>query len=203
MKALITFTSLVLVLAVASAALPVNGETELYDNVVRLHVLANSDSDEDQSLKLLVRDAVLEDMREYMSSSPSVDAEAAKQIVEANIERIECAARKCIEKNGFDYEVEVLCGYEDYPRREYDGVTFPAGVYYSVRVTIGRGEGKNWWCVLFPPLCLKTAEVAKSDGTIKTGLTPEQVDIITENDSGEYVIKFKFLEFFRSAFKKR
>lgn len=201
MRALITFTSLVLVLTVASAALPVNGEMEIYDNVVRLHVLANSDSDADQSLKLLVRDAVLDDMREYMSSS--VDAEVSRQIVEANIERIENTARKCIEENGYDYEVEVLCGYEEYPRREYDSVTLPAGVYYSVRVKIGKGEGKNWWCVLFPPLCLKAAEAKTDDGLVKAGLTPEQVDIITENDNKEYVIKFKFLEFFKSAFKKR
>lgn len=201
MRALITFTSLVLVLTVASAALPVNGEMEIYDNVVRLHVLANSDSEADQSLKLLVRDAVLEDMREYMSLS--VDAEESRQIVEANIERIEETARKCIQENGCDYEVEVLCGYEEYPRREYDSVTLPAGVYYSVRVKIGKGEGKNWWCVLFPPLCLKAAEAKTDDGLVKAGLTPEQVDIITENDSKEYVIKFKFLEFFKSAFKKR
>lgn len=201
MRALITFTSLVLVLTVASAALPVNGEMEIYDNVVRLHVLANSDSEADQSLKLLVRDAVLEDMREYMSLS--VDAEESRQIVEANIERIEETARKCIQENGYDCEVEVLCGYEEYPRREYDSVTLPAGVYYSVRVKIGKGEGKNWWCVLFPPLCLKAAEAKTDDGFVKAGLTPEQVDIITENDSKEYVIKFKFLEFFKSAFKKR
>lgn len=199
MKALITFTSLVLVMTVLSAAFPVNGEMEIYDSVVRLHVLANSDEREDQALKLAVRDAVLLDMSEYMQSCGGV--EQARHTVEENAERIKNTALECIKEHGYDYGAEVLLGYEDYPTREYEGVSLPQGKYYSVRIKIGKGEGKNWWCVLFPPLCLASA-AKHDDGLVQAGLTPEEVDILTDNDSKEYVIKFKFLEFFKSAFKR-
>ncbi len=197
MRATVIFTSLVLIVTMLSGAVPVNGEVELYDKVVRLHVIADSDSEDDQALKLKVRDAILEDMREYMSSSLSV--EQAEQIIEANQDRIQRTAKKCIADNGCDDSVSVVLGYENYPTREYEGVSLPAGKYYSVRVMIGEAAGKNWWCVLFPPLCIGAASA--EDELVEAGLTKEEVDILCDNDSKEYVIKFKILEFFKSAFK--
>ncbi len=198
MRATVIFTSLVLIVTMMSGAMPVNGEVELYDKVVRLHVIANSDSDEDQTLKLKVRDAVLEDMREYMSSSAT--AEQAEQIIEANQDRVRRAAEKCIKENGYDDSVSVVLGYESYPTRVYEGVSLPSGSYYSVRIMIGEASGQNWWCVLFPPLCVGAASA--EDELVEAGLTKEEVDILCDNDSEEYIIKFKILEFFKSVFKK-
>ncbi len=198
MRATVIFTSLVLIVTMLSGAVPVNGEVELYDKVVRLHVIADSDEAEDQALKLKVRDAILDDMKDYMSSSLSV--EQAEQIIEANSERIRLTAEKCIKENGSDDAVSVSLGYETYPTRSYEGVSLPSGRYYSVRVMIGEAAGQNWWCVLFPPLCIGAASA--EDELVEAGLTKEEVDILCDNDSQEYVIKFKILEFFKSVFKK-
>ncbi len=198
MRATVIFTSLVLIVTMLSGAVPVNGEVELYDKVVRLHVIANSDSEDDQSLKLKVRDAILADMEQYMSSSLST--EQAEQIIEANKDRIQRTAEECVRENGSDDSVSVVLGYENYPTREYEGVGLPAGKYYSVRVMIGQAEGKNWWCVLFPPLCVGAAKA--EDELVEAGLTKEEVNILCDNESEEYVFKFKILEFFKSAFKK-
>ena len=199
MKKLLIFTVLVTVMSFCTSVLPVNGEAEIYDNVIRLHVLANSDSEEDQALKLEVRDAILSEMRVFMTESS--DRTEAQTVIEENRATIEKIASRVVSEAGYDYPVEVALGEEYYPTREYDGVTLPAGNYFSVRVLIGEAQGQNWWCVLFPPLCLGAA---KADEQLKeVGFTPEEVNILCENEEPEYVLKFKVLEFFKSCFVKK
>ena len=184
----------------ALSFLPVHGEEEIYDTVVRLHVLANSDTEEDQALKLKVRDAVLE------ASAPLVKGctsqEEAIEMLSAHIPDLEAAALTVIEAEGYNYPVTVLLGEEDYPTRTYESCAFPAGTYVSLRVCIGEAEGQNWWCCLFPPLCLSaaTAKSDNEDAFIQVGLTKDQYGIITETGKTKYKVRFKLLEVIKDWF---
>lgn len=121
--------------------------------VVRLHVLANSDSAADQALKLQVRDAILEEMPDLFQGAESQGQ--ALQIVKAHLPLIEAIATKVIQGAGYDYSVHATTGRFDFPDRAYGDVDLPAGTYEALRVEIGAAKGANWWCVLFPPLCFK------------------------------------------------
>lgn len=176
--------------------IPTNDEFEIYENTVRLHVLANSDTEADQSLKLKVRDALLERVNSYGASTKE---EAVSQIDEARNELIEIA-ENVVKVNGYDYEVSIEISQEMYPTRYYEDFALPAGKYTSVRVIIGEGEGENWWCVLYPPLCTAAAVSYDEDYCIEAGLTKGQYNLITENESGEYKIKFRLLELVQEVF---
>ena len=178
----------------ALSFLPVHGEQEIYDTVVRLHVLANSDSKADQALKLTVRDAVL------AATAPLVEncttrAEAIETL-NTHLADLEAEAEAVIAAEGYDYPVTVLLGEEEYPTRTYESCAFPAGTYVSLRVLIGEGEGQNWWCCLFPPLCLSaaTAKEDNEDAFVQVGLTKDQYGIITETGKTKYKVRFKILE---------
>lgn len=199
-RALIIFTVFVLLISAAGAVLPVNGEVGLYDKMIRLHVIANSDGDEDQQLKLKVRDAALEYAASLTGDCADI-AEAKKRIEEHKDELTE-VCRAAVIENGFDYNVEIKLGYEKYPEKTYGDFTLPSGDYYSVRVFIGEAEGHNWWCVLFPPLCVGAATGERAV-MASAGLTKDEVDIMTENDGGGYVIKFKIVEFLRGIFTSK
>lgn len=178
------------------SVLPIHGEQEIYESVVRLHVLANSDSEQDQSLKLQVRDEVLRVTGPMLEGCKS--REQAVEILSAHSEEIQKAAQAVVREWGCDYPVTVLLGEEDYPTRSYENCCFPSGRYVSLRVCIGEAEGQNWWCVLFPPLCLSAAsaedESSNEDAFISVGLTGEQYKVITETDTVKYRIRFKLLE---------
>jgi stage II sporulation protein R len=178
----------------ALSFLPVHGEEKIYDTVVRLHVLANSDSEEDQALKLRVRDAVLDATSPLVKDCTS--QEEAVEILSAHIPDLESAAAAVIRQEGYDYPVTVLLGEEEYPTRIYESCAFPAGTYVSLRVCIGNAEGQNWWCCLFPPLCLSaaTAKEDNEDAFIQVGLTKDQYGIITETGKTKYKVRFKILE---------
>ena len=188
------------ILILASALLyiglmPVHGEEEIYDAVIRLHVLANSDSDEDQALKLQVRDAILEITAPLLEGC--TDRTEAKTRLSSGFEEIQAAAEEVIANAGKTDAVESLLSEEDYPERDYDSFCFPAGSYLSMRVRIGDAAGRNWWCCLFPPLCLGAAAVPTEEAEesfIEVGLTPEQYKIITETDKPVYKVRFKILE---------
>lgn len=121
------------------------------DGLIRLHVLANSDSKEDQALKLQVRDAMIAYMEPLFKEAE--DAAAAREIVAKERDNLIIVAREIITKNGLDYPVSIQMGTFDFPIKTYGDLVLPAGKYEAVRVLIGNGEGSNWWCVLFPPLC--------------------------------------------------
>ena len=178
----------------ALSFLPVHGEQEIYDTVVRLHVLANSDSEADQALKLTVLDAVL------AATAPLVEncttrAEAIETL-NTHLADLEAEAEAVIAAEGYDYPVTVLLGEEEYPTRTYESCAFPAGTYVSLRILIGEGEGQNWWCCLFPPLCLSaaTAKEDNEDAFVQVGLTKDQYGIITETGKTKYKVRFKILE---------
>ena len=185
---------ILLVLLMALSFLPVHGEGEVYDTVVRLHVLANSDSAEDQALKLRVRDAVLE------AASPLVKGcttqTQAIDRLNAHLDELKAAAEEVIAAEGRTDAVTVLLGEEDYPTRTYESCAFPAGKYVSLRVCIGKAEGQNWWCCLFPPLCLSaaTAKEDNEEAFLQVGLSKEQYSIITETEKTTYKVRFKILE---------
>lgn len=159
------------------------------ESVLRLHVIANSDSEEDQALKLKVRDAVLQAGDEIFAGSVTRDEAKAK--IEPNIEKLKAAAKKVIEENGFDYPVEITVSEEYFPTRTYEKFTLPAGKYMAVRVVIGDGKGQNWWCIMFPPLCLPAA---KEEASIDSVLNEKQV-ALTEK-SPEYEPRFKIIEIY-------
>ena len=189
-----------LIALMALSFLPVHGERDIYDTVVRLHVLANSDTEEDQALKLRVRDAVL------AASAPMVQdcttqAEAVEALT-AHLNDLEAAALSVVQSEGYDYPVTVFLGEEDYPTRVYESCAFPAGTYVSLRVLIGEGEGQNWWCCLFPPLCLSaaTAKEDNEDAFLQVGLTKDQYGIITETEDTKYRVRFKILETIKGWF---
>ena len=180
--------------------LPIHGEEKIYSSVIRLHVLANSDSEEDQALKLKVRDAILAEGNHLFSTCTDRD-EAIKKL-SANIGEIQSIAERCIAEEGYDYPVKIAFDNEEYPTRNYEGMSFPEGSYLSLRVSIGDGEGQNWWCVLFPPLCLDAAtEKSADDAFIAVGLNAEEYKIITENDQPKYKVRFKILEAFEQIIK--
>lgn len=198
---LLTVSLILCAVLLVLGLMPVHGEDAVYDTVVRLHVLANSDSEEDQTLKLKVRDAVLEVTSPLLSDCKSQDE--ARAILEAHMDEIQTAAEGVILDEGREDPVEILFGTEDYPTRDYESFCFPEGEYLSLRVCIGAGEGKNWWCCVFPPLCVGAASANKQDAEdafVAVGLTPSQYKIITESEKPVYRVRFKLLEVFRSWF---
>ena len=194
-KRILTLSIFAAILLLLVGLLPVHGEGEIYDKVVRLHVLANSNSEEDQAVKLEVRDAILAVTVPLLQNCQT--REEAVLLLEENRTILTEAARSVLREHGFDDAVSIEMGLESYPTRTYDSLCFPAGEYISMRVSLGQGEGQNWWCCLFPPLCLDAATVGKEvaeDACISVGFTPTQYKIITESDKPVYRARFKILE---------
>ena len=162
---------------------------DLSDNITRLHIIADSDSDADQSVKLKVRDAVLCKMRE----TPDLSAEKIVQ----GLDGIEETANRVLRENGFEYTAAAEYGKFPFPEKTYKSITLPAGDYYGVRIMLGSGEGHNWWCVMCPPLCMS------EDGNMTLGEEGEKMlqsaldsgsyEIITRKND-EVTVKFKIVE---------
>ncbi len=199
---LLTFSILTALILPVSALFPTESDTELYDNIIRLHVIANSDSASDQELKLKVRDGILGTVSEILEGVD--DRAEAERILIENLSAIEQDAAEVLAYNGYLYDVSVTLTVEEYPTRIYNNISLPAGSYTSLRVLIGEAAGQNWWCILFPKLCV-TSETDMGDITviddteelIEAGLTPSQIRIIT-GSTPDVKIKFRILEFFGS-----
>lgn len=193
----LTVCLLILVLGI----LPVHGESDLYENVLRLHVIANSDSEEDQSLKLKVRDAILAESKGLLEDCQTRDE--AIVAVREHLPELEASARQTLLANDCRDSVRAELGEEVYPTRNYESFCFPSGSYLSLRVIIGEGEGQNWWCVLYPPMCLSAASVKETqeDAYISVGFTGEQYRIITETDTPRYRARFRILEVMEEALR--
>lgn len=169
---------------------------EIRNKVLRMHVIANSDEDYDQELKLKVRDAVLREGRELFDGSLTAD-DAEEKIV-PNIDRLENVALKTIRDEGYDYKVKIYVANEFFKTRVYDNsVTLPAGEYTAVKVVIGEGKGKNWWCVMFPPMCLPAVN---NDTGIHDVLNSDEMNIVYNGQ--RYSFKFKILEICEDLYKK-
>lgn len=163
-------------------------QEELADKVIRLHVVANSDSDADQALKLQVRDAVLTETNTLLSGRES--AQEAASILRENLTGLGQTAAETVLQAGYPYSVKVSLEDEWFPTRQYQGGALPAGTYQALRVVIGSGEGKNWWCVVFPALCLPAVT---EESVQAAGLDRRDYALITE-ESQPYVFQFKTLE---------
>ena len=173
------------------AVLPVGGEEEIYTDVIRLHIIAASDTEEDQALKLTVRDAVQRVYGSALTSYPDRDsaAEAAREMLPG----IQVLAEQTLREAGCDQPVAVTLTEEEYPTRDYETFALPAGRYLSLRILIGEAAGHNWWCVLYPPLCLDTATEGEALSDAEWGL-------LTENGGGKYRVRFKVLEWLKELF---
>lgn len=163
---------------------------ELPQSVVRLHVVANSDTALDQAVKLQVRDAVLEEAARWYEGAASMEEASAALCL--HLESISEAARKALKAQGADYSATAQVTEMYFPTRDYEGFRLPAGRYRTLRVTLGEGEGKNWWCVVFPALCLPAA--TQEDALLAL---PEGEREIVENPEG-YAVKFKLVELWES-----
>ncbi len=185
--ALIICTILVLLL-LFSYATGVN--SNLSQNIVRLHVIANSDSDEDQALKLKVRDAILDHAKSDFTK---------KEDVQNSLDTYREIAQKVIDDNGYNYTAEAEYGNFHFPTKHYENISLPAGSYDAVRIRIGKAEGKNWWCIMFPPLCFVdgTTSTAYAEEKLFKSVSKESYDIITSEKNGKFPfeIKFKIIEF--------
>lgn len=165
-------------------------QERLSGKLLRLHVVANSDSDADQALKLEVRDAVLDCAAGYLENVS--DVRAAEQVLGAHLAELAGAGQAVVREKGYDYAVRASLGTSHFPTKTYDGFALPAGDYRALRVTIGAGEGRNWWCVVFPTLCVSAASEWQ-DTAVSGGLSDEDVRLMAEEDEG-YVLRFKCLE---------
>lgn len=199
MKYIAAVCSVFLLCACLFSCFPNGDEASIYDDVLRLHVIAHSDSDEDQAVKLEVRDAVLAYTSEKLGECETFDE--ACHAAETMLGGIKEAAVKRLAECGYDYSVKVSLSRETYPRRYYSGAVLPAGEYNSLRVMLGDAEGHNWWCVLFPTVCTGFAsarddKVTKyDDDSTPAGLTPGEYRMIRGAGSGvRWKIKLRILE---------
>jgi stage II sporulation protein R len=186
-KIIALFCACFMLLTAVDMIIP-RSEAEIFDNVIRLHILAADNSDEAQKIKLTVRDAILDECGDVFSESG--DIVTASEKVEETIPRIERIANRVLLENGVDYCASVEWGSESYPTRVYEDFYLPKGTYRSLRVNLGDANGNNWWCVLFPPLCTKAASDSEFESA---GISKKDTSVFK---SRKYIFRFKLLELF-------
>lgn len=175
--------------------------SNIADGVFRLHVIANSDSVEDQNLKYKVRDALLDYMNSICSNVSS--KEDAMNIASEHLEDFKAIAENVIYENNYTYPVSVEIGKYDFPTKNYGDVSIPAGIYDALRVKIGKASGKNWWCVMFPPLCFVDVSSGivpnESKELLQENMSTEEYDLITNSsNNSDLNFKFKIVELFEN-----
>ena len=192
MKQIIRAAITAFILTVIFSMIPFQANcSDISDEVFRLHILANSDSDKDQSLKLRVRDKVLSHTEALFNSAKS--KQEAEQLVSDNIQTIADIAAKEIFDNGYNYSVKVQIVKMHFSTRRYENFTLPAGMYDALRITIGEGRGHNWWCVMFPSLCISSP--ADSEGKAKEVFSNREYEVV-KNEKTEY--RFFIIECFET-----
>lgn len=164
------------------------------DQVFRLHILANSDSAEDQQLKLKVRDEILKKGETVFASSNSL--EETIELCKDNITLFQQTAEQCLKDNGSDYEVKVYVDKEYFNTREYDEITLPSGIYNALKIEIGQGKGHNWWCVMFPAICLSSV----TDDELNKYLSEDEQKLV--NSDSKYEVRFKIVEIYEKVKSK-
>lgn len=173
-------------------------QKDIADKIIRFHVRANSDSEEDQALKLLVKDRVVAYLSETMKASDS-KADSISYI-EAHISEIEHVAKEVILEEGYDYSVSAYITNEFFPTKSYGDVTIPCGSYDAFRIDIGENEGQNWWCILYPPLCFVQGSYGiatdEAKTLLKNVLDEDEFDYISNASSDDIGFGFKFLSLF-------
>lgn len=173
-------------------------QTQLSAHLIRLHVVANSDTDADQSLKLIVRDAVLVRCQELLAQTE--DTAQAVSVLQAALPVLAQTGAEAVEQQGYGYPVRVRLEYADYPKTDYEDFSLPAGCYRGLRVEIGEAAGHNWWCVVFPSLCFGgVSEV--SETAMAKEVTEDDLNLVTQSDEG-YVIRFRCVELWQELLQK-
>lgn len=200
-KTILKIEASILVALIICCALNITAFSEqcdsIRDKMLRMHVIANSDSEADQALKLKVRDAVLAEGKEIFDGS--VTADQAEEKILPHIERLRNTALDVIKDEGYNYDVQITVQKEYFSTRTYENsVTLPAGYYTAVKVIIGEGTGQNWWCVMFPPMCLPAAD---AECEISDVLTEDETDIVKNVD--KYEFKFKIVEILQNLLKNK
>ena len=172
--------------------------SNLSNAVFRLHVIANSDTDEDQELKLKVRDSLLEYMNEICSNCST--KEEAISIANSHKDNFQKIAEKTINENGYNYSVKISIDNFYFPTKNYGDISLPAGLYDALRVEIGEAKGQNWWCVMFPSLCFIDISSGivddKAKENLEQNLEEESYSIISDSKKTNVKFKFKIIEFF-------
>lgn len=161
---------------------------KLHESLVRLHIVANSDGQEDQNVKLQVRDAIIGHLYPVMEAMP--DIEQAKMYLQNHLSDLEAVANQALREAGSLDTAKITFALEEFPKRVYDTFTLPAGVYESLRIEIGEGKGQNWWCVIFPQLCLPATSDGFQDAAVSSGFS----DTLTNSLTGEYEVRFFLLD---------
>ncbi len=175
-----------------------NISTDIANSVFRLHVIANSDTQEDQNLKYKVRDNLLDYMNKICENTNT--KQEAISIVEKNKDTFEQIASNTIKEQGYDYPVKINIGNFEFPTKNYGDISLPAGYYDALRVEIGEAKGQNWWCVMFPPLCFVDISSGvvpeESKELMENNLSEEEFALVSNQSDNEIQFKFKLLEFF-------
>lgn len=196
----ILFISFVLVTATSYANSIFN---DLSTNVFRLHIIANSDSSEDQLLKLKIRDSIINYMK--IATKNANSKEEIINFCKNNLDELKNIAIQVIKENGYEYDVNIEIGNFYFPTKDYANISLPAGNYDALRIKIGRATGKNWWCSLFPPLCfvdISSGVLEDEDSKVlKENLNSEEYSLIT-NTSDEMKLKFKIIEIINEKLQK-
>ena len=204
--------SLIAVMSIMSISISgevkkISTASEDYKNkLIRFHVIANSDSDEDQNLKLKVRDAVIDYLQPKLELSSSI--EESETIIKSEYKELENISKNIVLENGYKYDISVGIDYSTFPTKQYSNVVLPAGEYKALRIIIGEGKGKNWWCVMFPPLCFVDEQSSiidtDTDKKLREVLTEEEYALIAQNNKkqvNKVEVKFKIVEILQNIMK--
>ncbi|MEG0457295.1 MAG: stage II sporulation protein R [Oscillospiraceae bacterium] len=198
-KILFTAISVSLIIVLIIAPFKAFGDScgKIRESVLRLHILANSDSEEDQNLKLKIRDAILKETG-YIFETQNLDKAISN--ANENMDEIIEIAKRIITSEGYIYSVSASIENSYFTTRTYEnGITLPAGYYNALRIIIGEGKGHNWWCVMFPPMCLPAATKKEDDVKIDDVLTEEEIEIAKNGE--KYEFKFALVEMFEEMYK--
>lgn len=215
-KIRISILILILITVISAMTISISGEVkkistaseDYKDKLIRFHVIANSDSDEDQNLKLKVRDAIIDYLQPKLSNSKSI--EESESIIINEYSKLEEISKSIITKNGYDYDVKIGIDYSNFPTKQYSNIVLPAGEYKALRIVIGEGKGKNWWCVMFPPLCFVDEQKGvidkATDDKLKEVLTEEEYELIAQNTRKQVSkaqVKFKIVEVLQNIIENK
>lgn len=195
-------------------------EKESYkDEIIRFHIRANSDTEEDQGLKLKIRDEILKEMKEKFKDTASLDE--SREVIKENMGEMKSITENVIKREGEDYSVEVTLGQDNFPTRKYGNLVFPAGDYETLLITLGEGKGQNWWCVMFPPLCFvdithsvaynlekeldgketkvkEEVRIEESEGNEESEENGEKLEEVKEQEQPKLMLRWKIVDLFKS-----
>ena len=199
-KFVIVFSLLIIYLLLSIFSYSNAVSKDISENIFRLHVIANSNSTEDQNLKYLVRDELVNYMNSISSNISS--KKEAINLIEKNKDAFYKIAKQVISDNGFDYDIDIEIGNFSFPTKTYGDISLPSGFYDALRIKIGNASGQNWWCVMFPTLCFVDLENGvvpeDSKSNLQDNLKEEEYNLISSNNL-EFKLKFKLVEFFENA----